>query len=197
MTPAEIYEFVGGRGPLPPFAATCSGRLVVMGGAKCVWEDLHKALPDGGDLMAINDNGQFWRGRIRHWVTLHPEYMSGWRSYRDKHCYGGGAEYWVHSNRAKEAISHVWDMVNVGGCSGLLACHIGLMLGYDSIVLCGVPMDNSGHSFDPPLDLFPGYHSIHIDKAQDAVWRKSVREVFKGRVRSMSGRTREWIEGAA
>lgn len=193
MNPEAIFRFLGGRGDLPPFAGKFSGRLVVLGGARSVWADSKEALKAGGDIMAINDIGAYWRGRIAHWVTLHPEYMAAWRRLRDGHCYGGGAEYWVHSNRQKDGVSHHWPVVNVGGCSGLLACHIGLMLGYSEIVLCGVPMDNSGHFFDPSLDIYPEYHSIHIDRAQDAVWKQSIRDVFAGRVRSMGGRTKEWL----
>ena len=144
----------------------------------------------GGDRMAINDIGQYWHGVVHHWVTLHPEYMPGWRFFRERHCYGEGKRAETHSNRAKPEIDRVWDCANVGGCSGLWACHVALMLGYTDILLAGVPMDNSGHFFDPPQ-----YGSEHIDKAQDMVWRQSVANVFAGRVRSCSGRTRQWLQG--
>lgn len=191
MNPEAVYRYIGGRGEPPAVMGTRSGRLLIMGGARCAWHDIFSAEAQtwGGDVMAINDIGQHYHGVVHHWVSLHPEYMAGWRKYREAHCYGEGKRAVTHSNRAKAEIDQHWNLVNLGGCSGLFACHIGLMLGYEQILLAGVPMDNSGHFFDPPQ-----YTSAHVDKAQDMVWRQSITNVFAGRVRSLSGRTRQWLD---
>jgi hypothetical protein len=62
------------------------------------------------------------------------------------------------------------------------------MLGYEEIVLAGIPMDNAGHYFDPPwvaTDL--------ADSAVATVWREARDRVFDGRVKSLSGNTRDWL----
>lgn len=190
MTPEAVYRFIGGRGNPPAVLGRKSGPLLIIGGGRCVWDDIASpaAKSWGGDVMAINDIGQYYHGVVHHWVTLHPEYMAGWRFFRERHCYGEGKRAATHSNNAKPEIDHAWDCMNLGGCSGLWACHVALMLGYDRILLAGVPMDNTGHFFDAPH-----YQSAHVDEAQDQVWGQSINQVFAGRVSSCSGRTREWL----
>lgn len=197
MNAEGIYRALGGRGEIPAPAGRHKGPLTIIAGGRCVWEDLER--PEvrgrGGDWMAVNEIGQHYHGVIHHWVTLHPEFMLGWRTFREAHCYGEGRRAETHSNRHKQEIDRVWPVPNIGGCSGLLAIHIGLMLGYDDILCAGMPMDNTGHYYDPPVERFPSYRSLHIDKAQDLVWRHAIANHFAGRVRSVSGRTKAWLEG--
>lgn len=126
--------------------------------------------------------------RIRHWVTLHPEYMPGWRVYREKHLYGQGVPAMTHSHKSREGIDVVWKVGNLGGTSGLFACFIALMLGYDEIVLAGVPMTNDGHYFDPPWQ-----YTAFQDRGVTQVWKSANLNILKGRVKSLSGHTKEWL----
>ena len=81
------------------------------------------------------------------------------------------------------------------GSSALPACYVGLALGYESILLAGVPLDDTGHFFDPPED-----HHLRKDRkwsnftneAQEYIWRNAR---LDGRVKSFSGRSREWLGG--
>lgn len=159
-----------------------------MGGGRTVWDDYAKVRPWKGEVMCVNDVGAHLHDRVRHWVTLHPEYMPGWRLFREKHLYGQGIPAMTHAQKAKPGIDTVWEVGNVGGTSGLFACFIGLMLGYDEILLAGVTMTNDGHYFDPPW-----YRTDFEDKAIAAVWREAKANILAGRVHSLSGRTREWL----
>lgn len=78
------------------------------------------------------------------------------------------------------------------GTSALNACYIGIAMGYERIVLIGIPLDNTGHYFEPPweesnfLREVPEDGSFHF-------WRLAAKKIFCGRVKSMSGRTRELL----
>lgn len=188
MTPEAIWTVLGGSGSPPSRLGRFSGPLLVLGGGRCAWEDFAKVDPWKGETMAVNDIGAHFHGRIRHWVTLHPEYMPGWRTYREKHLYGQGVPAMTHSNKMKDGVDVQWSVENVGGTSGLFACFIGLMLGYNEILLAGIPMDNTGHYFDAPQ-----VRTDNEDKAVSQCWRWARDNIFAGRVQSLSGNTKAWL----
>lgn len=188
LGPADIWQKLGGRGEAPARSGRHSGPLLIMGGGRSLWANVAAVEPWPGERMAINDVGQHYQGVLRHWVTLHPEYLPGWRFYRQRHCYGEGTIPLCHSHRAREGVDVEWHLDNVGGTSGLFACFVGLMLGYERIVLAGVPMTNDGHYFDPPH-----YGTDFEDRAITIVWEEARDLIFGGRVKSLSGRTRDWL----
>jgi hypothetical protein len=141
------------------------------------------------DYMAVNDIGAYWQGTLRHWLTLHPEYMPGWKTFRANHNFGLGWGVEIHGNKFAPAIDHVWSIANSGGSGGLYACLVGLALGYNRVVLVGMPIDDSRHFFDAPW-----YSGVPLGgSTQGDVWMQAKDRQFKGRVRSMSGRTRLWL----
>lgn len=185
----ELWRALGGRGEIPSRCGRFSGPLLVMGGGRTVWDDYAKVRPWKGEIMAVNDIGAHLHDRIRHWVTLHPEYMTGWKKFRLGHHYGDAVPPMIHSHKPGDAIDMVWPLDAVGGTSGLFACYIGLLLGYDEIVLAGIPMDGTGHWFDPPW-----VSTEFADRATENEWKCAIRQIFKGRVSSLSGHTRDWLE---
>jgi hypothetical protein len=186
----ELWRALGGRGEIPSRCGRFSGPLLIIGGGRTIWEDVAKVTPWKGEIMAINDVGAHFHGRIRHWVTLHKEYMPGWKKFRLGHNYGDGVPPMIHSHKAGDGIDTVWPIDAVGGTSGLFAVYVALLLGYDEIVLAGVPMTGDGHFFDPPW-----VGTEFADRANELEWKSAIRNIFKGRVTSMSGKTRDWIEG--
>lgn len=188
MTPLQVWQALGGVGETPSRLGVFSGPLLVIGGGSTVWDDYAKVRPWKGEIMAVNDVGMHMHDRIRHWVTLHPEYMPGWRHYREKHLYGNGVPAMCHSHKEKPGIDTAWKVSNLGGTSGLFACFVGLMLGYNEIVLAGIPMTNDGHYFDPPWQ-----RTAFQDRGIAIVWKSSDKNILKGRVKSLSGYTREWL----
>jgi hypothetical protein len=188
VTPAQVWSVLGGVGEPPSRLGRFAGPLLILGGGRTAWDDFDKVRPWKGEIMAVNDIGAHLHERIRHWVTLHAEYMPGWKAYREGHCYGQGIPAMTHSYKEKPGIDVVWRVGNLGGTSGLFACFVGLMLGYTEIVLAGVTMTNDGHYFDPPW-----YRTDFEDKAVAMVWKQSALNIFKGRVKALSGRPREWL----
>jgi hypothetical protein len=186
-------------GELPPIAGQFSGALLILGGARCVWDDV-RSLPGGdlalekwpGDIMATNDIGAHVHQFIRHWTTLHEDYMAGWHAYRYGHNHGGRGHVYTHGIRANPAIHFVWNLKIPAGNSGLFAARIALLMGYDRVVLAGVPMDGQGHFFDPP---WVGHG--HFGAAELEEWKSARDEFFANRVRSLSGRTRDLLGAPA
>lgn len=176
--------------PRPAIAGMRQGALLVMGGARCLWSDLDQL--DGGvqkwpgEIMAVNDIGAHFQGPLHHWATLHSRYMPGWRAYRQGHCYGDTLRAVTHALDAAPDIDFAWRMTPHGGNGGLFAALVGLLLGYDRIVLAGIPCDGQGHYFDPPNVAHSGFGR------DDLVEWEFFRDAFFGdRVRSLSGKTRE------
>lgn len=158
-------------------------RAVILGGAECVWEDL-AALErlaggiDGWTVIAVNDAAVRYRGRIDHFVTLHPEKLPGWIAAR-RVLVGGRREYEVWSTKPP------WRIIPnryLAGSSGMTAVAVAEELGINRIVLCGVPMDSRPHFVrGEPWR----HHAMHA-----TVWRANA-PMLRGYTRSMSGWTRE------
>lgn len=176
--------------PVP--AHTFRGAILIMGGARCLWDDL-AALGDWPhDRMAVNDIGSHWRDTLRHWVTLHPTYLPGWMHYRHGHNYGNQGHVFTHTIAGRDGDQHVqhkWPILDIGGSSGLFGVFTALLMGYERVVLAGMPMDGQPHYFDPPWSEGAGLEG----GAEEIVWREQAGRTFEGRVKSLSGRTRDWL----
>jgi len=179
--------------PLPPVSATCRGALLVIGGARCVWEDLAAAdtLTGRGNfkLMAVNDSAMFIPEPITHMASLHPKHLGPWRALR-KARYPTAGHSHTHSVRKADGVDFVWSPLHSDGLSGLFGVQVGLMLGYERIVLAGIPMDDSGTFWEPP-EVRRKYGLESYERA----WKYARDNYFRGRVKSLSGNTRDWLGG--
>src|SRR5574343_754284 len=169
-----------------------SGRkLLICGSGRTLWDDVEKApfLLDDPlvDAMCINEAGLHWPWKLKHWYSNHRERMEAWAAVRKWHW---PDPEWFHTNgetsRPKWAC---WRVPGIGS-SGVVAIYAGLSMGYDAILLCGIPLDDSGHFYDPPC-----VGSNFIAESPQRVLEFAAREVFDGRVQSMSGRSREIFGG--
>ena len=102
-----------------------------------------------------------------------------------------GAKFKITGNLpiSNHGLDCIWDIERSGaGSSGLLACMIGLALGYDKIILAGVPLDDSGHFFDIP-DVRTSFNALNIQLE----WKDADQKYLKGRVKSLSGYSAKWL----
>ena len=129
-------------------------RLIVVGGARCVWEDLALMGIRGGednngyDVMCVNDIIMHYPGKVMHFFSNDHRWMPKWiEARRELHTrkYGGVR----HTHSCGTGGAHTWPWPGHGS-SALGAVYTGLAMGYTTIVLCGIPLDDSGHYFDPP-----------------------------------------------
>ena len=169
-------------------------RALVLGGGACLWRDL-QALSEIMDgrwphmVVAVNDAGWAYRFPIDHWVTLHGEKYPVWREMRrqlgypmDYRVWGGT---WVTGSDDSKFtwIDEVLPVTRVGS-TGLHAVDVALFKGAERIITVGIPMDGSGHFFDPtPWDSAMAHRDAWIESA----------EAFSDTVRSMSGWTADLL----
>ena len=174
----------------------CGKKLVVVCGGRCVWDDLASINvtgqnPNGFDIMTVNDITMHYDGKVKHvysndhrwlpkWIEARRELIS--REY-------GGIQY-VHT--CLTGARYVWPWPG-HGTSALGAVYTGLAMGYDQIVLCGAPLDNSGHYFDPPWKETRFISEIATKNGELRYWAQAKEKIFNDKVRSQSGRTRELL----
>jgi hypothetical protein len=125
-------------------------RLVVMGSAPCLEEDLERIL--GGlhnaplyDFCAVGlDCADRWLGRIEHAVSYHPKEFPAFRERRA--AAGGNLDYIQHSHGAVSGLEiRVWPYFSPSGSSAMLGVEAGLGMGYDRIVVAGVLLQDGGY----------------------------------------------------
>ena len=167
-------------GPLPEIAGRFRGPLMIMGGGPSVWDDAD-SLSLQCDIMCVNDIGMYVPG-VRHWYSHHADRLPGWAVVRAFHHKPVQHYHTVLAGKAQPG-HHVWPFPSMG-TSSLGACYTGLALGYDEIYLAGIPLDNSGHFFDPTPSNF-------VNEGRQDIWERARDEVFEGRVKSLSGRSKE------
>lgn len=192
-----FYEANGiwGRGDPPPVAGQSSGAGIILGSAACVWDDLHQLKHLDATYIAVNDigcfvhlAGAFTQFKLRHWCSLHPEYFEPYKflvneSQPQKICY--------HTNKPDKNADIAWDIVlpyMIGGTSALFATFVALGLGFDPVILAGVPLDNSPYFCGPPHSTQRNFEGCI------KYWKRNL-TLFNGRVKSMSGRTKELLGG--
>jgi hypothetical protein len=85
-------------------------------------------------------------------------------------------------------VDFVWALEGWPPCSGLFGAVVALAMGYAPVILAGCPEDDGGHFYDPP-----GESGDYLSGGNAAAWLWHREQVFAGRVKSLSGRTREWL----
>lgn len=199
----QVINDITIQDPIPMKLSETYPDILILGGGRTVYEDYfeaRKVIPNS-HIMCINDiAGQFRCEEIQHAVSLHTPILPAVQALRrEKGC----LEHVVtHSNICADGVECVWDLQNVGGTSGLFALKIALIMGSRHIILCGIPMDNSGHYFDPP-EVNKKVQDVFATRSTKDPWNDMTRSsLVMSRVRSMGGNTallfgkptKEWVE---
>lgn len=183
-------------------AGNFSGPLVVLGCGWNLWDDL-KALTEmvggemvvdhhdsvyynpGIDIIAVNDSAlHILSDSIKHVSSRHARFLPHFAAI----CRLRNAIPHVYEHSIRKGAEILWDFEFGGGTSTMDAVLAGLAMGYTKVVLCGVPMDNAGHYYRPKWEA-----SHYGTTTQANEWRWAAENIFDGRVRSMSGRTKNWM----
>lgn len=182
------------EGEFPPHPTFDNKGLVIVGGGRCVWDDLESFCPHirggGYHLMAVNDVGMHVPLDLRHWFSNSGTELCNWVQCRRN---GYNTNFATHSLKTHpRKVKYQWPFPG-HGTSSLNAVYVGLRLGYDPIVLCGIPLDNSGHYFDPPWVETNFANEVPANNQTLKWWGNAAEKVFDGKVKSMSGRTRDLL----
>lgn len=196
----SVPDNIKALGEFPEHEQVDGGRLVVCASGACVWSDFYElATPNkweqNFDIMAVNDIGMHLPHRLKHWYSN--DYTMLWSWYQARRPRFNVAGF--PEDRADEQIqlhccfemsrALIWPWTG-SGTSTLNACLTGLALGYEEVIICGAPLDDGPHYFDPPQAKTNFTRSGGFRQWQDARSR-----YFEGRVRSMSGNTKRILEG--
>lgn len=171
--------------------------VIVTGSAENLFVDMailreNIIKPPECDALCVNRSVLYYPYFFQHWASLHHDLV------RDLQWVKNKCNFKTHSNRPGPGIDRIWPMEAFNGDSGLFAVRVAVRLGYEKIILCGLPLDKrrkiyqvkeNGNSFDCITNL--------------QLWREMARDEFDGKVRSMSGNTREilgeptkeWLNG--
>jgi hypothetical protein len=209
----SLQEFLGTYGTrmaFPPCANEYAGKYVVLlGDARCVWDDLErfgcaersnqgKVWKSGWHFFTVNKVVETFPGDIEHAYSNEPntllrfiearrvEYRREFNMPQNTHSITPGCKY-------------VWPWGG-HGTSGLGACLTAVGLGYTRIVLCGMPLDNSGHNGEPHWRRGQFQSSEAAGSVTEDInghWKTARDLGFDGKVRSMSGRTKDWLGDGA
>ena len=175
------------------FIGKHKGRSVVIcGAARCLWDDLATLDLSAHHLCAVNFVPICWTRVFDHWVSVHDDqHWFDRRSMSIYYCRGEALanHCMLHGFRTDDSQVVRWGFRNEG-TSSLFALRVMLALGYDRIILAGVPLDGSGHFYEPPGDARP--QDRFGDSYTHETWQRAVPE-FADRARSVSGFTRELL----
>lgn len=170
---------------------------LVLGSGACLEEDVEEYDGPVDGVVACNDAGAWWPGQLDAWVTLHPHFFyraQSWATQREAKGYPK-AKLMVAHEQPPAAFCPPLDLLTANkfpgmrnpGTSGMFAAKVALCdLGFNRVVLCGVPLDPRPHFFDDK----PWTEAENYKQS----WRDIPLE-FRQRMRSMSGWTRELLGG--
>lgn len=182
--------------------------LAICGDAACVWDDLEKlgcrsdqgkgkVASDKFDFMTINKLVEVFPGNIEHAYSNEPgllnKFIAARRSEYTREFRGP-----VHTHSCSDGTRWRWPWGG-HGTSGLGGTVVGLALGYEQVVLCGMPLDDTGHNGEPSWRRTTFATSEAAGPAgkgfagKDMYWKRAIENGFDGRVFSMSGRTKLWL----
>lgn len=158
--------------------------LLIMGGARCLWDDWMATTVENYDIMAVNFSALFLRTHVDHIFSMHSNILKVLKEFLHKQ----KPQPITHSNQAYDGVDRVWPYVLHNGSSGCYAATVGVALGYEQVILCGCPADNTGNFYDPT------WHDDFFKKKRP-VWELANDKYFEGKVFSMSGWTNELLGG--
>lgn len=185
-----------GGASLPPYTCTHSGPVLVCGNAWCLHDDVERARGIYPDAPIIAVNGASGNVKAFALFSLHPQKFPGWIGLQ-KDKFGG--DFTVHGCATGEKaqrnlrimpfVDHWWE-ASAGGTSTWAARKMAHFMGFDLVVLCGMPLEKGGYQGGKLAKLFMKDEVIAHYRTlimKDRRWHE-------GAV-SMSGWTREILGG--
>lgn len=108
-----------------------------------MWADLASArhLCEPHVVVAVNDIGVDYPGRVDHWVSYHSDSFAKWVNKRAEKGLPPAGQFWVGVGGPTHHAPKGTQTIDVrGGSSGMLATFVALKFA-TRVILCGIPMD--------------------------------------------------------
>ena len=166
-------------------------RAIVVGRSAAVMEEYAAAcaLCAFDEVLVVGEMGTHFPDRIDHWVSFHVELFDHWSARRAAAGFAPAGTFWgaIYNGRRLGASTTRCQPLEyvpcVGGSSGYMAVQVALgPRACSHVVLAGIPLEAAAAHHDSALPW------READKYW-ATWAEHMDEL-RGRVRSMSGRTR-------
>lgn len=160
---------------------------LVLGSADCLFDDIEDfyRLGHADVVAACNDAIPMWTGHLSAACSLHQNKLSGWLKQRQENGLELPDYAYAFEGRSWDVTPYKFEGQEATGSSGLYALKVALCdLGATHAVLCGIPMDQRGHFFNPA--------SWRGHRSHRKGWEQAL-PAIKDRARSMSGWTAELL----
>lgn len=143
-------------------------------------------------MLCVNDVAMHFPGPLKHLFSNNASFLKHWvNARRDQFVRMWGPVGITHSCQKGAMVHWPWSGA---GTSSLGATYTALALGYSEVILCGIPLDDSGHYFETPETESSFAKQVPLKGNGDVkYWQKARDEVFMGKVKSMSGRTADLL----
>lgn len=176
------------------------GQLLILGSGSTLWED-YARFPrrEDGHVMVLHQTGMHFPGAAKHWFSNYGCMIPAMAAVRHGPFEGRPVAPPIQYRHTGNGIKtmdvpegyniHVWP-ISPRGSQALGATLVGLIMGYDRIVLAGCPIDGN-HYWDAP-SLSDKPMQLAWDRCEPD-WINARDTLFEGRVKSLSGRTRDWL----
>lgn len=140
---------------------------LVLGGSPDLAKDVEAYKGPVDAVIACNEAGFWWKGNLKAWVSLHPEYFQKWSTERKARGYRTTEILASHRSLTPPIPEPPLGLVTkpnfkgqpLGGSSGLFAAKVALQdLGYRHCVLAGIPLLEGYDHFRSPWLEVPAKH---------------------------------------
>lgn len=170
--------------------------ILICGSAECLFRDLEKAQEifnlknelTRPTVACINHTAIYYPYFFDLWVSHHPEL------FQELHHYikGSISLYTDTTDRRVDRVFTFKDFLCTD--SGLLAVKIALEIGFNKIMLAGVPLDNSPKFYSPSEPSQWASDNIQAEWAKATAGSESKIRSFSGKTAERFGiPTREWL----
>lgn len=178
---------------------------LVIGGSAAVWAEVRAAMElcHFDKFYCVKLAGIHWPQGNFTWVTLHPEFMDTYEAQRRALGHPAGyeivaplkCEVGMHAEKGRidRRVSYRWPNMVGSASSGIFGAKVALGDGMERVVLAGIPMEPTAGHFLPESRNGQGMVRGDYWKQHEAFvkgFEISVPHLI-GKVKSMSGRTRE------
>jgi len=186
---------------IPEWTERRGGTLLIAGSAACVFDDLTsaKALRPLAPVLVINGAGQLIEN-AQHLLCGHGEKAPFFIEARNRR-FPNAPPVFIHASRRggtdPKGVTHIWENVSTGGTSAWKAVRIGKGMGFDELILCGCPLDDSGYASGESNGIPHACARIGLGEGRmydnyRATFKKRAKLEGQG-VYSMSGYSRELL----
>lgn len=147
---------VEGAFAVPPYLFQHHGPVIICGNAWCLFDDFKAAAALFPYAPVIAVNGAAQNVRADFLFTQHPRKFPNWIEQQRSRFWG---RFTTHAagkahTRTKlgvvpddwSFVDHWWDGVATGGTSGWGARRMAAAMGFDEVILCGMPMTPGGYA---------------------------------------------------